>query len=91
MLILTNQQHFLTTYIWDVLNVNWKPNETITENIFSSVYELERSSFSNVMFESRISAGATKNYVGGKNLTQRRSRGPMTWKVMRKRVLSKML
>ena len=37
------------------------------------------------------SAGATKNYVGGKNLTQRRSRGPMTWKVMRKRVLSKML
>ena len=37
------------------------------------------------------SAGATKNYVGGKNFTQRRSRGPMTWKVTRQRVLSKML
>ena len=39
------------------------------------------------MFESRMSAGATENYQGGKNLTQRRLRGPVTWKDMLKNAL----
>ena len=34
------------------------------------------------MFESRISARATEKYLGEKSLTQRRLRGPMTWKGM---------
>ena len=39
------------------------------------------------MFESRLSAGATEKYQGGKNLTQRRLRGPTTWKDMNKNAL----
>ena len=38
------------------------------------------------MFESRISAGATEKLPRGKNLTQRRLRGPATWKDMLKNV-----
>ena len=70
MLILTNLLHFLMTYIWDALNVNVKTNDIIIEN--------------RDMFESRISAGATENYLGGKNLL----RGPTTWKDMLKNALS---
>ena len=40
------------------------------------------------MFESRISAGANENYPGGKKPTQRRWRGPTTWKVMLQNALS---
>ena len=36
------------------------------------------------MFESRISATAAENYQDGRNLTQQLSRGPTTWKVLRK-------
>ena len=32
------------------------------------------------MFESRVSATATENYQDGRNLTQRLSHGPTTWK-----------
>ena len=39
------------------------------------------------MFESRISAGAIEKYQGGKNLTQRRSHGPSTWKGILKKAL----
>ena len=39
------------------------------------------------MFESPISAEATENYQGGKSLTQRRLRGPPTWKDMLENVL----
>ena len=34
------------------------------------------------MFESRISAGATESWQGRRSLTQRRWRGPTTWKDM---------
>ena len=46
-----------------------KPNE----NVFKEYKE---------MFKIRISAGATENYQGGKNLTQRLLRGPTSWKDM---------
>ena len=65
---------FLTTYFWDALNVNvnrTKLTLMITEK----------------KFESRISAGAPEKYVSGKNLTQRRLRGPTTWKDMPKSAL----
>ena len=52
----------------------FKPNETIVDE-------------NRKMFESRISVGATENYQGEKNLTQRRSRGPSTWKDMLKNAL----
>ena len=39
------------------------------------------------MIESRISAAATENYQDGKNLTQRRLRGPTTWEDMLKHAL----
>ena len=42
---------FLTMYIWDVLNVKCKPNETLLERYTK-------------MFESRISAGATEKLPG---------------------------
>ena len=48
-----------------------KPNEIIIEQ-----YE--------EMFESRISAGATEKYQGGKNLMQKLWRGPTIWKDMLK-------
>ena len=41
------------------------------------------------MFESRISAGATENYQGGKCLTQQRLRGPTTRKGMLKNACTK--
>ena len=43
------------------------------------------------MFESRISAGATENYQGGRNLTQRWLRGPTTWKDMLKKCFERYL
>ena len=39
------------------------------------------------MFESPISAEVTENYQGGKSLTQRRLRGPPTWRDMLENVL----
>ena len=36
------------------------------------------------MFESRISATATEKYQDGRNFAQKLSRGPTTWKDMRK-------
>ena len=38
----------------------------------------------NKVFESRISAKATEKLFDGRNLTQKRSRGRMIWKVMRR-------
>ena len=43
-----------------------KPNEIIMEEY-------------NKMFESRMSAGATENFQGGRNLTKKRLSGLMTW------------
>ena len=51
-----------------------KPNEIIIEEHTKKI-------------ESRISAGAMKNCLGGRNLTQKLSRGHTTWKVTRKSAL----
>ena len=51
-----------------------KPNEIIFE-------EYKKK------FESRICDVATEKYQGGRNLTQRRLRGPRRWKDMLKRAL----
>ena len=40
------------------------------------------------MFESRISAGATENFSGSENFTQKLLRGPTTWKDMLENALS---
>ena len=52
-----------------------KPNETIIEQYTK-------------MFASRISAGATEKYGGGRNFTHKRERGPMAWRDMLKNVLN---
>ena len=62
MFILTNQHHFLTTYVWDALNVNANRTESSlsnTEKCLNHEFLLEQ----------------LKNYQ-----TQRRLRGPTTWK-----------
>ena len=65
-MILTNQLHFLTTYIRDTLNENASRTKSIIDE-----FQLEQ----------------LKNYQCGKNLTQRRMRGPTTWKDMLKNTL----
>ena len=41
------------------------------------------------MLESRICAGATKKYQGGKNLTHKQKRGPTIWKDMLKKCVER--
>ena len=50
-----NPSHFLTTYVWDVLNVNANRMKLLLKN-------------SQKMFESRISAGATEKLPGWEKL-----------------------
>ena len=67
MLILTNQLHFLTTFIWDALNVHANRTNSLlmnTEKCLNNEFLLEQ----------------LKNYHGGQILTRRRLRGPTTWK-----------
>ena len=66
---LDEQTSFLTTYVWDALNVNAR-NDIIIEQ-----YE--------EMFESRVSAGAT-DYQDERSLTQKLWRRPTTWNDMLK-------
>ena len=70
--IMVNQPHFLTTKIWDVLNV--KANRT---RIFFWVKQ-KRCSNHEFLQEQ------LKNYQCVRNFTQRRSHGPTTWKDMLK-------
>ena len=71
MLILTSLRRFSITYTWGCAQRECKPKEIIIEDYTK-------------MFESRISAGATENYLGRKNLTQKQLHGPMMWKDMPK-------
>ena len=66
-LILTNQLHFMTVNIWDVVNVNANRMKLFLRNFqrcVNHVFLLEQ----------------LKNYQGGKSLTQGRWPGPTTWK-----------
>ena len=74
MLILTNLLRFLITSYLGCTQRGRKPNEII-------IVEYTK------MFESRISVGATGNYLGGKKLTQQQWRGPTIRKDMRKNAL----
>ena len=63
-------------YILGCTQRECKPNQIIIEQYTK-------------MFESRISAGTNENYPGGKKKpTQRRWRGPTTWKVVLQNALS---
>ena len=67
-LMLTNQQNFLTMYIWDVLNVNANRMKSMlsnTKKCLNHVFPLDQLKF-----------------PVGKNLTQKRLRRPTTWKDM---------
>ena len=70
-LILVDLNHFLTTHTWDVLNVNANRTKVSLRNT-------ERCSNQESLLEQ------LKNYLGGKNLTHKQSRGHTTWKVIRK-------
>ena len=62
-----NPQHFLITYIGDVVNVNANRMKSLLRNIqrcLNHAFLLEQ----------------LKSYQGGKNLTQKQSRGTTTWK-----------
>ena len=67
--ILMNPHHFLITFF---LGCTWRECKT---------YEIIFEEYTK-MFESRISAGATERYQGGKSLTPKQSRGSTTWKDM---------
>ena len=72
--IVSNQHHFLITYIWDALNVNVFRTKLLlnsTEKCSNHEFLLEQP----------------KNYQGGKTLTQRLFPGPTTWKDMLKNAL----
>ena len=74
-LILTNQHHFLTMYVRDVLNVNANLMKQLLNDIqrcLNHVFLLEQ----------------LKNYRGGKSLTQKQWRGPTTGKDMLENALS---
>ena len=69
-----NPPHFLITYTWDVLNVNANRMKLLRniQRCLNHVFLL----------------GQLKNYQGEKSLTQRRLRGPTTWKDMLENALS---
>ena len=62
-----NQFHFLLTFFGDALNVNASRTKSLLMNT-------EKCSDHEFLLEQ------LKNYKGGKNLTQKLSRGPTTWK-----------
>ena len=62
-----NPHHFLITYIWDVLNVNANRMKSLLRNV--------QTSLNHVFLLEQL-----KSYQGKKNLTQKKARGPMTWK-----------
>ena len=73
---LTNQLHFLITYFWDALNVNVTQSKLLlrtTEKCSDHVFLQEE----------------LKNNQDGKNLTQKRLRGPTTWKDMLKKCVER--
>ena len=65
--ILFSPLHFLTTYIWDALDVNANRTKSFLNNTEKCLNHV-------------FSAGATD--PGGKHLTQKQSRGPTTWRDM---------
>ena len=70
-----NPHHFLTMYIWDVLNVNANRMKLLLNNIqrcLNHVFLLEHMKITRV----------------GKKPTQRWWRGPTTWKVMLQNAMS---
>ena len=72
--ILENQRHFLTTCIWDALNVN----ANRTRILLNTSGKCSNHEF---LLEQLI------NYQAVTDLAQKLSRGPTTWKVMRKSAL----
>ena len=64
-----NQHHFLTTNIWDVLTMNANRMKSLlgnTKKCLNHVFLLDQ----------------LQNYQGGRNFTQKLSRGPTTWRDM---------
>ena len=74
MLVLTNQLHFMITNFWDAVNVNASRTKSLLMNT---------GKCSNHEFLLK----QLKIYHCGRNLAQKLSRGPMTWKVMWKSAL----
>ena len=74
-LIVTNQHHFLITYTRSALNVNVNRTKTLS-------IKKEKCSGHEFLLEQ------LQIYQGGKNLTQKRLRGPSIWKDMLKTALS---
>ena len=72
--ILENQHHFLTTCIWDALNVN----ANRTKILLNTSGKCSNHEF---LLEQLV------NYQAVTDLAQKLSRGPTTWKVMRKSAL----
>ena len=74
--ILTNQLHFLITFFWDALNGNAKRTQLLLmrrEKCLTHEFLLE----------------PLKNCQGGKNLTQKLSRGPTIWKDVLKKCVER--
>ena len=64
-----NPHHFLTMYIWDVLDVN--------ANRMKSLLNRKQRCLNQACLLEQLTS-----YQGGKNFTQRRWRSPTTWKDM---------
>ena len=72
--ILENQHHFVTTKTWDTLNVNVNR----TRKLLTTKGKCSNHEF---LLKQLI------NYQGGRDFAQKLSRGPTTWKVIRKSAL----
>ena len=70
-LTLENQHHFLPTCIWDALNVHANRTDILLKNT-------KKCSNTEILQEQM------RNYLGGRNLTQKQSLGLTIWKDMRK-------